>query len=136
MAGGTFRRLQLIPLKWKTISGAKRQEKMIETVVTVLAVIALVFAICLAMIYNNYQKVKHIPGTWQFCFSPIRIPFFAPYLYISGDYELLQQFKQFADPETDTFRVSTMFGNRIFVSDKAMLKEMCVTKAGFFEKVC
>ena len=36
-------------------------------------------------IYQQYLKCKQIPGTFQFTFSPFRIPYFAPYLYFGNE---------------------------------------------------
>lgn len=106
-----------------------------QLVVGVAALVATVLFISLWMVYQNYSKAKHIPGVWQFIDnSPFYIPILAPYHYIGCEYWLSNYIKGRADTETNTFRISTMFGNRIYVSDREMLKELHGKKLSLFPK--
>ncbi|KAG2374401.1 hypothetical protein C9374_010971 [Naegleria lovaniensis] len=85
-------------------------------------------------VFHHANQLKEIPGTWQFLFSPIRIPFFAPYFYLNSAFQMQKVIEKFGDPETKTFRLSLPDMNIVFVSDKNMLKEMMVSKSNIFEK--
>ncbi|KAG2387190.1 hypothetical protein C9374_001522 [Naegleria lovaniensis] len=77
------------------------------------------------LVYQNYQKVQHIPGVWQLLpFGPFRIPFLSPYIYIGNQYDLCKVIEAHGDKETKTLRISTLFGNVVIVSDREMLKQV------------
>ncbi|KAG2374400.1 hypothetical protein C9374_010970 [Naegleria lovaniensis] len=101
------------------------------------AVMVLILAKLIHSVYQVFQqmnKLKEIPGSWQFLFSPIRIPFFAPYFYLNSAFQMQKVIEKFGDPETKTFRLSLPDKNIVYVSDKNMLKEVMVTKSNNFEK--
>src|SRR3989338_6467400 len=94
-----------------------------------------VLSLSLVLIYKNYQKAKHIPGVWQFIDNaPCYIPILSPYHYMGCEYSLSKIVKEMGEKETGTFRVSTMFGNRIYIHDREMLKELHGQKMGLFPK--
>ena len=85
-------------------------------------------------IYKNAQQMSNIPGLWQVVASPIKIPLISPYLYMSCERKLLEWVEKFGDSKSKTMRISHMFGNTVVVQDRAMLKELLLTKANCFEK--
>ena len=86
-------------------------------------------------IYKNIQKAKGIPGVWQVLDnSPCYIPILSPYFYMGSENHLIEVATKRGDPETGTLRITTMNLNRIFVSDREMLKDIHSRKLGFFPK--
>lgn len=105
------------------------------TLFTTLGVILIGYFIWLAFgIHSELKKLGHIPGTWQVWFSPIKIPFFAPYLYLGSMGSIPELAKTLGDPETQTLRISLAQRSIIWVSDPEMLKELLITKANHFSK--
>lgn len=76
-------------------------------------------------LFQNYKKVQHIPRVFQLLpFAPFRLPLLAPYIYIGNQFDLLNVIEKHSDPETKTFRISTLVGNVVYVSDRDMMKEV------------
>ncbi|KAL9641722.1 hypothetical protein ABK040_007399 [Willaertia magna] len=106
----------------------------IEIIVFVLVTIFCYFAI---NIYLNYNKVKHIPGSWQVFLFICKIPFFSSFRYFGDQQELrdlVHSDTKLVDKETKTMRVSCFDQNIVNVCDPQMLKEIYVTKSQYFAK--
>ncbi|KAG2388626.1 hypothetical protein C9374_000065 [Naegleria lovaniensis] len=57
-------------------------------------------------IYWNYRKVKHIPGSFQYFFSFIPIPFFAEHIYFGGEDTVEKLIQERGEAKTGLVRVS------------------------------
>ena len=107
---------------------------LVTSAITILVILLSVFVISTYKVYKSYLKVKDIPGCWQYFFSPVKIPFFAPYFYMGNTEETIKLVKQFGDKETKIVRISMVDRNTIFIVHPDMLKEYFLTKANTFEK--
>ncbi|KAG2377810.1 hypothetical protein C9374_008895 [Naegleria lovaniensis] len=102
--------------------------------IAILVILLSIFVVATYKIYKSYLKVKHIPGCWQYFFSPVKIPFFAPYFYMGNNLDTIRLVKQFGDKESKVVRVSMVDRNTVFIVNPEMLKEYFLTKGNSFEK--
>lgn len=105
-----------------------------QLLLALLAIIATLIIIATVKVLQMRQKIKHIPGTWQYFYSLFRIPFIAPYLYFGPTDKMLELMDKIGDSETKTTSLSMINENSVWISDKDMIKELTITKASDFEK--
>lgn len=100
---------------------------------SLLVIVASWFVVGLFKLMKNMAKVSHIPGTFQFMFSPIRIPLLAPLFYMGNWEEIYQAIDKYGDKK-GSLRVSYQAGNTFTTCNKDILKEIFITKASAFDK--
>ncbi|KAL9653414.1 hypothetical protein ABK040_002050 [Willaertia magna] len=103
-------------------------------IIYILTILIATILIIGSLIYKNYLKLKHIPGTWQVAFTPFKIPIISNHVYL-GDQQTRDSLAQkYGDPETGTLRLTVYYGNSVSFSDPKLLKEIFTSKGSYFDK--
>ena len=104
-----------------------------EIVLGLIIVIASIAAFFCLSVFNNYQKVKHIPGSWQFFVTLKKRFLISPFFYF-GSHQAIKKLTEESGDEQKTVRIAMYDRNIVSISDKDHLKEVLVSKGGVFTK--
>ncbi|EFC43071.1 predicted protein [Naegleria gruberi] len=85
-------------------------------------------------LYQNYSKVKNIPGSWQLMNFVKRVPIIASHFFLGSHHSMYQLTQEKGDSKTKTVRVSMLKTNLISICDRDLLKELLVAKGHNFVK--
>lgn len=107
---------------------------LVEVAYAFTAITLAVLAFFILSIFNNYLKVKHIGGSWQFFVTLFRYPIISQHMFFGAHKSIYELIKEKGDEKTGTVRISMYDRNIVSISDKDMLKELLVVKGNNFVK--